>query len=84
MIVVSDAEFDTLDAPLANEIAKSVFDLQQVKVRHHGYEKMSISFQQMADQTFPLWDIQCNQIESLVEWKRALALDYSNGMIIVA
>lgn len=71
-ILVSDDGFDSLHAPLTNELAGDVADVHPVKLSHYRYEKVRLRDGQTADSTFPLCHVQIRHIKSLVVSVRAL------------
>lgn len=80
-IVLLDEEIDSKDTSLKNKLAGSAADVQSAEFSYYRYEEMCASVEQMADHSFPLWDIQSRHVNSLSASIRALVFDYRTGMI---
>lgn len=79
-IVVSNDEFEALDAQFENELFGSAVNVQPVNFSNDHYEDGWLSVGQIAHLTFQLQDIQSSHVNLLAASMRALAFDHSSGM----
>lgn len=83
LLLISDDEFDTFNAPLVNDLASSAVILEPVELSHYHYEEVWMSVDQIPSSTYPLRDIQSSQVKCLIVSIRAFALDNRNEVMAV-
>lgn len=63
--MVLDGTFDTSDAPVANCLASSAVDTQQMELSDYRCEEVWMSGEPIANLTFPLRDTQISHVKKL-------------------